>query len=138
LRQEFFSMQLIRMVGDIYTEMNLPLWIHPYDIIMFSRDEGFIEFLPNTMTISSLKKFGNLSQIYRQIYGDKYEMAITNFTKSLAGYSLICYLFQIKDRHNGNLLIDSEGHIIHIDFSFILSKCPGNIQFERAPFKLTQ
>lgn len=56
----------------------------------------------------------------------------------MAGYSLICYLFQIKDRHNGNLLIDSEGHIIHIDFSFILSKCPGNIQFERAPFKLTQ
>lgn len=72
LRQEFFSMQLIRMVGDIYKEMNLPLWIKPYDIIMFSRDEGFIEFLPNTMTISSLKKFGNLSQIYRQIYGDGY------------------------------------------------------------------
>ena len=43
-------------------------------------------------------------------------------------------------RHNGNLLIDAKGHIIHIDFGFILTIGPsvlGNV-FENAPFKLTQ
>jgi phosphatidylinositol kinase/protein kinase (PI-3 family) len=92
------------------------------------------------MTISSLKKYGDrsLRKIYQEIYGDHWDLASTNFMNSLAGYSLICYIFQIKDRHNGNILIDSEGHIIHIDFSFILSKCPGNIGFEKAPFKLTE
>ena len=34
--------------------------------------------------------------------------------------------------------MDEEGHIIHIDFSFMLSHSPGGISFEAAPFKLTR
>ena len=34
--------------------------------------------------------------------------------------------------------MDDKGHIIHIDFGFMLSNAPGKgIQFEKAPFKLT-
>jgi phosphatidylinositol 4-kinase len=69
----------------------------------------------------------------------EYKQAISNFIKSLAGYSLVCYFLAIKDRHNGNILIDDQGHIIHIDFGFMLSNAPGKgIQFEKAPFKLTK
>ena len=75
----------------------------------------------------------------------------------MAGYSILSYLFQVrrlrspsnpwltrvyitqlKDRHTGNLLLDDDGHIIHIDFSFMLSHSPGGISFEAAPFKLTR
>lgn len=36
-------------------------------------------------------------------------------------------------------MIDAEGHIIHIDFGFLLSNAPGKgVRLERAPFKLTQ
>ena len=67
--------------------------------------------------------------------------------KSHAAYSVISYILQIKDRHNGNIMFDQEGHIVHIgkvafdfillDFGFILSIAPGGGILEVSPFKLT-
>ena len=35
-------------------------------------------------------------------------------------------------------MVDIAGHIMHIDFGFLLSNAPGKgLKFEQAPFKLT-
>lgn len=60
------------------------------------------------------------------------------FAESLAGFCLLSYYLDIKDRHNGNIMIDNKGHIMHIDFGFLLGTSPKNVGFERAQFKLVK
>ena len=102
----------------------------------------------DSLSLDQLKQKTNhmsLKNFYKNFFGNGnedsllYKKAMNNFVSSLAGYSLVCYFLQIKDRHNGNILIDKEGHIIHIDFGFLLSNAPGKgLKFENAPFKLSK
>jgi len=106
-----------------------------------------MECITDAMSVDYIKKklpdgMNNLRDYFLYNFGSEgtncYKQARLNFIKSLAAYSLICYVLNIKDRHNGNIMIDKDGHIIHIDFGFMLSNAPGKgINFEKAPFKLT-
>eukprot|EP01125_Pyxidicula_operculata_P009787 TRINITY_DN3215_c0_g1_i3.p1 TRINITY_DN3215_c0_g1~~TRINITY_DN3215_c0_g1_i3.p1 ORF type:complete len:246 (+),score=30.81 TRINITY_DN3215_c0_g1_i3:821-1558(+) len=136
-------MQLISVFAEVFHEENLPLWLNPYMVLSTSSDAGLLETVHDAISIHGLKKSLNIDSLrtyFLQAYGvgdsPRFIKAQTNFCESLAAYSLVCYLLQIKDRHNGNIMIDREGHIIHIDYGFMLSSSPGNLQFESAPFKL--
>ena len=50
-----------------------------------------------------------------------------------------CDLLHVDgDRCVGVCFANDEGHVIHIDFGFMLSNSPGGVNFEAAPFKLTR
>ncbi|KAL2342922.1 hypothetical protein Fmac_004207 [Flemingia macrophylla] len=144
-RQEHLAVQLISHFYDIFQEAGLPLWLRPYEVLCTSSYTALIETIPDTASIHSIKsRYPNISSL-REFFNAKYQenspsfkLAQRNFVESMAGYSLVCYFLQVKDRHNGNLLLDEEGHIIHIDFGFMLSNSPGGVNFESAPFKLTR
>ena len=141
LRQESLTMQLLKCFSDIFKKAEIPLKLKTYEIIITSSNSGLIEFIPNTLSIDAIKKKINgidLNFFFILFFNENFEEAQKNFCESLAGYSLITYILNIKDRHNGNILIDINGNIIHIDFGFILGISPGNLNFENAPFKMTK
>ena len=140
LRQESLAMQLIKMMQKIFTKAKLNLYLRTYEIIITSRTSGLIEFITDSISIDSLKrKTGtDLNTFYRNFFLHHFKEAQKNFAESLAAYSLVTYILNIKDRHNGNIMIDIQGKIIHIDFGFILGISPGNVGFETAPFKMTK
>lgn len=146
LRQEMLAQRLIQEFSRIFERARLPLWLRPYQILSTSSDSGLIETVTDAKSIDSIKKHSpnvvTLQDYFVGRFGGRgsqgYKRAVKNFVQSMAGYSVVQYLLNIKDRHNGNLMVDAEGHIVHIDFGFLLSNSPGgNMEFEKAPFKLT-
>ncbi|KAI0062271.1 kinase-like protein [Artomyces pyxidatus] len=153
LRQEQLAVQLIQEFKRIWKEENCQCWARYFRILITGGTSGLVETITDAVSVHSIKKaeyarrfaegrMGHVSLLdhFKNTYGDpssaKFARAQQNFAKSLAGYSVITYLLQIKDRHNGNILLDRDGHLIHIDFGFMLSNSPGNIGFEAAPFKM--
>jgi phosphatidylinositol 4-kinase len=142
VRQEVLAGQLVSLLRSIFLNARLPLWLRPYAVVATSANSGLVEMVPNTLSIDALKKeFGGLvlNEIFSSVFADHIEEARLNFIESCAAYSVVSYLLQIKDRHNGNILLDSDGHLIHIDYGFMLSNAPGGtFALETSPFKLTQ
>jgi hypothetical protein len=158
LRQEAFACQLIHVCGKIWERAEVPVWIKRMRILVNGESSGLIETITNGTSLHSLKRsltiasiasgvnprgrIASLKDHFIKTFGAEdtptYRSAVDAFARSLAAYSIICYVLQLKDRHNGNVLIDNQGHIIHIDFGFMLSNSPGSVGFESSHFKLTQ
>lgn len=144
-RQELLAMQLISTFHEVFAEAQLPLWLRPFEVLVTSNRTALIEMVPNAPSIHAIKAKRppgtSLRDHFAAEFGEGtplFKRAQRNFVESMAAYSLVCYLLQIRDRHNGNILLDDVGHVIHIDFGFMLSNSPGGVNFESAPFKLTR
>ena len=146
--QDALALQIIEYFRHIFKEAGLPLLLFPYRVIATrsGRDKvvgGMIECVRNARSRSDLGAENNyrLRRYFIETYGavesKSFRKAQRNFILSLAGYAVVCYLLQIKDRHNANIMINNEGHLIHIDFGFLFDISPGkNIGFETAGFKI--
>ncbi|TYI88115.1 hypothetical protein E1A91_D04G184400v1 [Gossypium mustelinum] len=143
-RQDVLALQVIALLRDIFTAVGLNLYLFPYGVLPTGPERGIIEVVPNTRSRSQMGETtdGGLYEIFQQDYGPvgspNFEAARRNFIISSAGYAVASLLLQPKDRHNGNLLFDDFGRLVHIDFGFILETSPGgNMRFESAHFKLS-
>jgi len=131
MKEEQFAIQLISKFDHIFKLENLKLKLSPYEILALGDNAGLVEVVKDAVTLSKLKEkmyqqnISTLNQFFEKYYGKNVEVARKEFCKSLAAYSLVCYFLQIKDRHNGNILLHKDGHVIHIDFGFFLSNSPG-------------
>lgn len=142
-RQDVLALQLIAAFRGIFHSVGLDVYVFPYRVTATAPGCGVIDVLPNSISRDMLGReaVNGLYDYFVSKYGGedsiRFQEARNNFVKSMAAYSVISYLLQFKDRHNGNIMIDDTGHILHIDFGFCFDIVPGGVKFEQAPFKLT-
>jgi phosphatidylinositol 4-kinase len=138
VRQEEMAYRLVKWFQRVFARHGLRrLWLRPFLILATQHDAGCLEAVPNAISIDALKKsfetgWVSLKKYFEDTFpangygeGVHFQEAITNFVESMAAYSIICYVLSIRDRHNGNILLDDVGHVIHVDFGFMLCGAPG-------------
>lgn len=142
-RQDVLAIQIIAIFRSIFKFSGLDLYVYPYRVTATAPGCGVIDVLPNSISRDMLGReaVNGLYEYFTSKHGGEdsidFQKARNNFVKSHAAYSVISYLIQFKDRHNGNIMYDDQGHILHIDFGFCFDIVPGGVKFEAAPFKLT-
>jgi hypothetical protein len=149
-RQDALAVQVIQSLELAFGQLDLGLFLRPYRVLPArvgrgAADGGMLEVVPDVVSLDEMGRgmgFPSVFHLFRARYGSPdsaaFETARWNLQRSLAAYAVVCYLLWIKDRHNGNILVDGRGHLIHIDFGFLLGISPGgNLGFETAAFKLT-
>jgi phosphatidylinositol 4-kinase len=136
-RQDVLALQCIAQLKNIFASAGLDLYLNPYRVTATGPGMGVIDVVPNATSRDEMGRaqVNDLSTFFVQRYGNRdsiaFQKARQNFISSMAAYSLACHLLNVKDRHNGNIMIDGDGHIIHIDYGFLLDSGPGGMQFER-------
>ncbi|KAF8163506.1 hypothetical protein B0H34DRAFT_795214 [Crassisporium funariophilum] len=145
-RQDVLALQVIAMFKNIFTSVGLTLYLFPYRVTATAPGCGVIDVVPNATSRDEMgrAKVNDLQDFFIAKYGGQdtigFQRARLNFIQSMAAYSVACYILQIKDRHNGNIMIDGDGHIVHIGRSSKINKreqlADAGIKFEPNSFKL--
>eukprot|EP00069_Balaena_mysticetus_P011794 bmy_07263T0 len=112
LRQDMLTLQIIRIMENIWQNQGLDLRMLPYGCLSIGDCVGLIEVVRNSHTIMQIQCKGGLkgalqfnSHTLHQWLKDKnkgeiYDAAIDLFTRSCAGYCVATFILGIGDRHN--------------------------------------
>mmetsp|Transcript_59587 Transcript_59587/g.159430 ORF Transcript_59587/g.159430 Transcript_59587/m.159430 type:complete len:749 (-) Transcript_59587:303-2549(-) len=141
IRQDTLIAQLVAWFQGVWVADDVDVWLRAYQVVEVAADVGLVETITDAVSIHTLKqntKGRSVASYFQKTFpDDKLHEAKMNFVKSMAAYSVICFVLAIRDRHNGNILLDTQGHIVHIDFGFALCNAPGGVAVEPWGFKLT-
>ncbi|RWS06961.1 phosphatidylinositol 4:5-bisphosphate 3-kinase catalytic subunit beta isoform-like isoform X1 [Dinothrombium tinctorium] len=152
LRQDMLTLQMLRVMDKMWKDEGLDLRLTPYRVIATDKKVGLIEVVLNATTIANIqienRSVATSVFTRRSIFEwlkdhnpdeQSLSKAIEEFTLSCAGYCVATYVLGIADRHNDNIMVKTNGQLLHIDFGHILGKFKEKfgIRRERVPFVLT-
>ncbi len=94
-----------------------------YGVIPTSSNSGFIEIVQNTCTLREILANGTISNYLYKSNVSKTVMEInSNYSASLAFWTVVTYLLGVGDRHLENIMIRDDGVLFHIDYGFVFGE----------------
>ncbi|KAJ8610965.1 hypothetical protein CTAYLR_010170 [Chrysophaeum taylorii] len=153
LRQDAAMLQSMRQMDALWLAAGYECWLRTYSVAATDVDVGWIEVVrgaKETAEIQSLKggalgalKHDTLKSFLEEhnAGNTSYVAAEDRFVKSCAACCVSTYVLGIADRHNGNIMLSTDGRLFHIDFGHVLGhfkKLKGtNIKREKTKLVLT-
>ena len=130
MRQDMLILQVFRIMQKIWRDARLPVRLKTYRVVAIDQRSGMIEMVPDSSQISAIHAANGLlssrstwlHDYIRSNNADHQSLkrARANFMISCACYCVGTYLLGIGDRHDGNIMLDKNGVLFHIDFGHIL------------------
>lgn len=128
LRQDQIMMHIINLVNIIIKkDLGIDLSLITYNVLPICKNSGIIEIVDNSDTVYHIQeklKNNILNYIMDKNPQWSIEKLRTTYVKSIAGYSVVTYLFGVGDRHLDNIMINRDARLFHIDYGFILGRDP--------------
>ena len=148
LRQDQLTLQIMKVMEHLWRENQLDLRMNCYSVLPTGLNQGFIEVVPNSVTEQSLQQEeGKWTGVFKSnIMKDflkennstekTYEIAKENFLLSSSGYAVASCVLGLADRHPGNIMVQRDGHFLHIDFGHFLGNFKKKLGYQRedAPY----
>lgn len=131
LRQDAAMLQAMRQMDALWLQAGHECWLRTYNVAATDVDVGWIEVVRSakeTAEIQSAKgTFGAFQNDTLKCYLEEhneepkaYAAAQCRFAASCAACCVATYVLGIADRHNGNIMLSSDGRLFHIDFGHVL------------------
>ena len=112
---------LMMYIMNQYEDFNFK----PYSVFCVSQDEGWIEMLNNVETLYDIEKKNSIQNYILSKNPNKNIKELRRlFIKSCASNCILTYILGVGDRNLCNILVHDEGHLIHIDYSYLLGHDP--------------
>merc|ERR1711939_1156901 len=141
LRQDGVCLQAFGMMERLWDSAGLNVPLRCYRATDLGSEVGMLEMVAaetlsaisvsradvgqsNVSAVFDIKKMAEWLAAESGTVGVSSEQATENFLRSCAGYCVATYVLGIGDRHNDNIMMQRDGHLVHIDFGYILGKNP--------------
>jgi hypothetical protein len=130
VRKDKLTMCISKWVSII---CNKNIFINTYNVLPISLDYGWVEMIDNCNTLYDIKHI-HKKTLQNYIMDINPNITINelrnNFIKTCVSSCVLCYILGVGDRHTENVLLNKNGDLVHIDFSYILGEDPKNNNIE--------
>ncbi len=124
LRKDVLMLNIIEFMYNILNSHGIVFPFKSYKVLPITNNFGLIECNMECETLYNILAHGSIMNYLQKNSGERTLNELKfNYMNSLAFWTILTYVLDIRDRHSENILITHDGIVFHIDYGYILGRC---------------